>query len=78
MWQVWYGHEAANYLNDNSALVVDLLFALEALAETAGWPHTGDYQQADDLVIWETLSHLVVYQRREDIQVIQVALIKPN
>jgi len=36
MWEVWYGLEAAHYLDDNGAVVADLFFAMEALAESAG------------------------------------------
>ena len=78
MWEVWYGLEAANYLNDNGALVAALFFAMEELAEGSGWPQNGDYQQTDELVFWQILSHLVIYQRLESEQVIQIAAIKPN
>ena len=78
MWEVWYGLEAANYLNDNGTLVADLFFAIEALAEVAGWPQEGEFQQIDELISWQILRHLVIYQRLEHVQVIQVAAIKPN
>ncbi len=78
MWEVWYGLEAANYLDDNGALVADLFFAMEALAESAGWPSNGDYQQIDELVFWQILSHLVIYQRLAREQIVQIAAIKPN
>ncbi len=78
MWEVWYGLEAANYLNDNGVLVGELFFAIEALAEVAGLPHEGEYQQIDELISWQILRHLVIYQRLEHEQVIQVAAIKPN
>lgn len=78
MWEVWYGLEAANFLDDNGALVADLFFAMEALAESAGWPQSGDYQQTDELIFWRILRHLVIYQRLENEQVVQVAAIKPS
>ena len=77
MWEVWYGLEAANYLNDNGPLVADLFFAIEALAESAGWPQTGDSQQAEALVFWRIRGHFVIYQRLEDAQIVQIATIKP-
>ncbi len=76
MWEVWYGLEAANYLDDNGALVAELFFAVEALAQSAGWPQTGDAQQIDELVFWQILNHLVIYQRLENEQIVQVAAIK--
>ena len=78
MWEVWYGLEAVNFLDDNGALVADLFFAMEALAESAGWPQSGDYQQTDELIFWRILRHLVIYQRLENEQVVQVAAIKPS
>ncbi len=50
MWEIWYGLEAANYLNENGALVGGLFFAIEALAEVAGWPQEGEYYQIDELI----------------------------
>mgnify|MGYP003379673023 CR=1 FL=1 len=78
MWEVWYAHEAANYLNDSGELVAELFFAVEALAETSGWPQVGVHQQTDELVIWQVLNHLVIYQRLENVQIVQIAAIKPN
>ena len=78
MWEVWYGLEAANYLDDNGELVADLFFAIEALAESAGWSPNGGYQQADELVLWHILNHLVIYQRLENERVVRIASIKPD
>ena len=78
MWEVWYGHEAKNYLSDNGQLVADLFFAMESLAESAGWPQRGDYYLQDALVIWEILHHLIIYERFADQQVVQIASIKPD
>lgn len=78
MWEVRYGLEAANYLNDNGTLVADLFFAIEALADVDGWPQVGEYRQTDDLIAWQILRHLVIYQRIERDQVMQIAAIKPN
>ena len=78
MWEVWYGLEAANYLEDNGALVADLSFAVESLAENAGWPKMGVYHQFDDLVAWEIARHLVIYQRVADAQIVHIAAIKPD
>lgn len=78
MWEVWYSLEAANYLNDNGELVAELFFAMEALAENTGWPQKGDYQQTDELILWQILGHLVIYQRLETNQIVQIATIKPN
>ena len=78
MWEVWYGLEAANYLDDNGTFVTDLFFAVELLAESEGWPQQGMYHQQDALVIWQVLNHLVIYQRLVDQQVVQIASIKPN
>lgn len=78
MWEVWYGLEAANYLSDNGALVAQLFFVMEHLAVTDGWPQSGNYWQDDELVIWEILGHLVIYQRLEDRRVVQIAAIQPN
>ena len=77
MWEVWYSLEAANYLNDNGALVAELFFAVEELAVNAGWPQTGDYQLTDGLILWQFRGHIVIYQRLEPQQVVQVAVIKP-
>lgn len=77
MWEVWYSLEAANYLNDNSTLVADLFFAIESLAYHEGWPATGDYQLLDELIVWRTYGHLVIYQRLDDQQVVQITVIKP-
>ena len=78
MWEVWYSREAANYLADNGSLVAYLFFAMESLAETAGWPQNGDYYQESDLVTWQILGHSVIYQRIEDDQIAQITFIKPN
>ena len=78
MWEVWYGLEAANYLDDSGELVADRFFAIEALAESAGWPQNGGYQQADELVFWRILNHLVIYQRLENERVVRIASIKPD
>lgn len=78
MWEVWYGLEAASYLADNGELVAALFFAMEALAETSGWPLSGAYEQAEELVSWQILDHLVVYQRLENQQMVQIAAIIPN
>ena len=78
MWEVWYGREAANYLGDNGQLVADLFFAMESLAESQGWPQQGDYYLQDNLVIWQNLNHLIIYQRFENQQVVQIASIKPD
>lgn len=78
MWEVWYGREAANYLADNGSLVANLFFAMESLAETGGWPRNGDYYQEGDLVTWQILGHLVIYQRLENDQIAQITFIKPN
>ena len=78
MWEVWYGLEAANYLDDSGEFVADLFFAIEALAASAGWPQNGDTRQVDELVFWQILSHLVIYQRLENEHIVRVAAIKPN
>jgi hypothetical protein len=78
MWEVWYGLEAANYLADNGALVTDLFWATESLAETDGWPQDGYYQQEDELVTWHIAGHLVVYRRLENEQIVQVVVLKPD
>ncbi len=78
MWEVWYALKAANHLDDNGALVADLFFAIEALAQNTDWPQAGDYHQTDKLVLWQILNHLVIYQRLQNVQVVQVAAIKPN
>ncbi len=41
-------------------------------------PQNGDYQQTDELVSWQILNHLVIYQCLENEQIIQIAAIKPN
>ena len=78
MWEVWYGLEAATYGEDNGALVADLFFAMESLAESDGWPQQGIYHQQDELVVWQILNHLIIYQRLADQQVAQIASIKPD
>lgn len=78
MWEVWYGLEAANYLSDNGALVTQLFFAMESLAVTDGWPENGNYRQEDELVVWEILGHLVVFQRLEKARIVQIAAIRPD
>ena len=78
MWEVWYDLEAANYLADNGELVATLFFAMEALAKTEGWPQQGEYSREEKLFIWQILDHLIVYQRLENQQVIQIATIRPN
>lgn len=77
MREVWYGLEAANYLNDNGALVAELFFAVEELAKNADWPQAGDYQLTDGLILWQFRGHIVIYQRLESQQVVQMAVIKP-
>jgi hypothetical protein len=77
MWEVWYSFEAANYLDDNGALVADLFLAMEALATSVGWPQVGNYQELDELIFWQIDHHLVIYQRRTDDQIVQIASIKP-
>jgi hypothetical protein len=78
MWEVWYGLEAANYLDDSGELVADLFFAIEALAGSAGWPQNGGYQQTDELILWHILNHLVIYQRLENERVVRIASVKPD
>ena len=53
-------------------------FAIEALAECEGWPQTGNYQLTDELILWQVQGHLVIYQRLEQQQVVQIAVIKPT
>jgi hypothetical protein len=78
MWEVWYGLEATNDLDDNGSLVTELLFAMEALAKSDGWLQQGVYHQQDDVVIWQILNHLMFYQRLIDQQVAKITLLKPN
>lgn len=78
MWEVWYGLEAANYLSDNGQLIADLFFAMESLAESNGWPQQGNYYLQDQLVFWQIFNHLIIYQRFESQQVVQIASIKPD
>ncbi len=65
MLEVAYGREAANYLEDNGSLVAELFFAMEELADTAGWPAVGEFHEIDGLVHWIVLRHLVIYRRFE-------------
>lgn len=78
MWEVWYGLEAANYLNDNGSLVAELFFAMESLAESEGWPQQGIFYHQDELIVWQILKHLVIYQRLIDEKIVQIASIKPT
>jgi hypothetical protein len=51
---------------------------MESLAESNGWPKQGSYYLQDQLVFWQILNHLIIYQRLEGQQVLQIASIKPD
>ena len=78
MWEVHYSLEAANYLADNSALISELYWAMECLADTDGMPSSGEYRELRGLVYWTIQDHEVVYRRAEPEQTIRVLLIRPD
>ena len=50
MWEVEYELPAANYLFDNGSLVSKLFFAMEALAESEGFPSSGVIELGDGVL----------------------------
>lgn len=78
MWEVHYSLESATYLEDNSALITDLLFAVEALANSDGIPTGGTFQEAQGLIHWIAQDHLVVYRRVESSQIVRILFMKPE
>ena len=77
-WWVEYSQEAANYLDDNGALVTALFFAIEALAESEGIPKEGATQIAPGEYLFEPENHTVVYERDESRQIVRVTIIRPK
>ncbi len=78
MWEVEYELPAANYLFDNGSLVSQLFFAMEALAESEGFPASGVIQLADGVLAAVLEGHLVYFERYEDRQVISIIAIQPS
>ncbi|MCB0212308.1 MAG: hypothetical protein KDJ52_23405 [Anaerolineae bacterium] len=79
MWRLEYSEAAIGYLAN---ALSDAPFLLQAVAEiarsSAGVPPSGVTQRSEpDLVFWEALGHLIVYQRLERDQVMRVLVIKP-
>lgn len=77
-WWVEYSQEAANYLEDNGALVTALFFAIEALAETEGLPTAGLILGEADEVIFEAENHIIPYEREESAQIVRITIIRPK
>jgi plasmid stabilization system protein ParE len=77
-WWVEYSQEAANYLEDNGALVAALFFAIEALAESEGIPIDGATQIEPGVFLFEPERHTVVYERDESRQIVRVTIIRPK
>jgi hypothetical protein len=78
MWEVHYSQEAANYLEDNTALITDLFFAVESLADSDGMPTDGNFQEVRGLIYWTILAHLVVYRRIESARIARIIFMKPE
>ena len=77
-WWVEYSQEAANYLEDNGALVAALFFAMEAVAENEGLPTAGLIMAEAGEVIFEAENHIVAYERDESPQIVRITIIKPK
>lgn len=78
MWEVHYSLESATHLEDNGALITDLFFAVEALANSDGIPTAGTFQEVQGLIYWMVQDHLVVYRRMRSSQIIRVLFMKPE
>jgi hypothetical protein len=78
MWEVEYELPAANYLFDNGSLVSKLFFAMEALAESEGFPSSGVIELGDGVLAALLEGHLVYFERYEDRQVISIIAIQPS
>lgn len=77
MWEVEYELPAANYLFDNGSLVSKLFFAMEALAESEGFPPSGVIQLEDGVLAAVLEGHLVYFERYEERHVISIIAIQP-
>lgn len=77
MWEIEYELPAVNYLFDNGSLVSKLFFAMEALAESKGFPPSGVIQLADGVLAAVLEGHLVYFDRYEERQVISIIAIQP-
>ncbi len=77
MWEVEYELPAANYLSDNGSLVSNLFFAMEALAESEGFPPGGMIELGDGVLATQLAGHLVFFERMEDKQIISIIAIQP-
>lgn len=77
-WWVEYSKEAANYLEDNGALVAALFFAMEALAEHEGVPAEGAIMVEAGEYIFEAENHIVVFERNESTQIVRITVIRPK
>jgi hypothetical protein len=77
MWEIHYSREAAQYLEDNTSLITELYFAIEALAASSGMPPAGSFDEMQGLILWNTLGHLVILRRTQVAQVVRVLAIKP-
>ena len=78
MWEVHYSQEAATYLEDNTALIADLFFAMESLAGAHGRPPLGDFQEVQGLIYWSIQDHLVVFRRMESSRIVRILFMKPE
>lgn len=78
MWRLEYSEAVIGYLSN---ALTDAPFLLQAVAEVArsktGVPPSDVVQRSEpDLIFWETIDHLIVYQRIEVPQMICVLVIK--
>lgn len=78
MWEVEYELPASNYLADNESLVSKLFFAMEALAETEGFPPNGVRQLADGVLASVMEGHIVFFERYEESRIVSIIAIQPR
>ena len=78
MWNIEYSNEVKFYFIDNHPYTFALLIKIEELRhQPDAIPQEGCTQIEDGLLWWETLEHIVVYERLEKERRINVATIKP-
>jgi hypothetical protein len=78
MWEIEYRNEIKFYFIDNDPYTFALLIKIEELRHHPdAIPREGCTQIDDGLLWWETLEHIVIYERVETEKRIIVVAIKP-
>ena len=78
MWAIEYSNEIKFYFIDNDPYTFALLIKIEALRhQLNAIPQEGCTQINGGLLWWETLEHIVIYERVEAEKRIIIVTIKP-